>query len=334
MNVSFEIDGGLMDSNSEGTYNESHVGTVDKSADKLILQHANTEHDEGNEKILPISERTRSKHPAVTPTTVSKVVRRYRKFKNNRNMSENNRALLDITVEAAANKEYTKAWTSPDGSKFVCVKDLVQSITHGEISTLTIDAYCEILMIRQSMKEFNETQYSELEGTNYVFPCMLLSATRNPKSTDRSFHPPANIDPYRYLVFPLHSDRNPNKVADHFTLVVFDRLEETWKFYNSLLPRENITDKYFVDAHDMKTAMQATASRYNIDINFDFDIEVVKDCPQQNNGRDCGVHVLYCIKQIFRQQPIDPISASDDLTNMRKEIVETFLEWGNKEYDE
>ncbi|KAL7126126.1 hypothetical protein ABFS83_14G164900 [Erythranthe nasuta] len=298
MNVSFEIDGGIMDSNSEG-----HEGSVDISADTLILLHANTEHAESIEKILPISDRTRSKRPAVTPTTVSKVVRKYKKFKNYRTMSESNRSLLDMTVEVAANKEYTKVWTSPDGRKFVCVKDLVQSITHRELSSL-------------SMKEFNKTQYSELEGTSYVFPCMLLSATRNPKSTDRSFHPPANITAYRYLLFPLHSDRNPNKVADHFTLVVFDRLEESWNFYNSLLPRENITDKYLVDAHDMKTSMQATASRYNIDINFNFDIEVVKDCPQQTNGRDCGVHVLYCIKQIFHQQPIDPSSTSDDLANM------------------
>ncbi|XP_012844492.1 PREDICTED: uncharacterized protein LOC105964531 [Erythranthe guttata] len=137
MNVSFEIDGGLMDSNSEGTYNEGHEGSVDISADKLILPHANTEHAESVEKILPISDRTRSKRPAVTPTIVSKVVRKYKKFKNYRNMSESNRSLLDITVEAAANKEYTKVWTSPDGRKFVCVvKDLVQSITHRELSSL------------------------------------------------------------------------------------------------------------------------------------------------------------------------------------------------------
>lgn len=54
------------------------------------------------------------------------------------------------------------------------------------------------------------------------------------------------------------------------------------------------------------------------------------NAPQQDHGTvDCGIFVMYIIRQYFRQQSIKNQEARKEINkSMRAEIVETLIKWG------
>lgn len=59
-------------------------------------------------------------------------------------------------------------------------------------------------------------------------------------------------------------------------------------------------------------------------------IIVVEDTPQQRGSSvDCGVAVLYVIRQYFHQIPVTRDMGESELPEMRSDIVKTLLNWAN-----
>lgn len=75
---------------------------------------------------------------------------------------------------------------------------------------------------------------------------------------------------------------------------------------------------------------------YNILLPCDQPITVVEDTPQQRgNSVDCGVAVLYVMRQYFDQSPVSKKISEEELPEMRTEIVKSLLNWArNKDYYE
>lgn len=67
---------------------------------------------------------------------------------------------------------------------------------------------------------------------------------------------------------------------------------------------------------------------YNILLPAQQPIIEVYDTPQQKgNTLDCGVAVMYVIRQYFEQVPITKAIGESELPAMRTEIVKTLLNW-------
>lgn len=74
--------------------------------------------------------------------------------------------------------------------------------------------------------------------------------------------------------------------------------------------------------------MERTGRQYGIPIPWDVPIIEDVNAPQQNRTSvDCGVAVLYIIKRYYEQESIIKELAETELTAMRTDIVETFLNW-------
>ncbi|KAG5560023.1 hypothetical protein RHGRI_003340 [Rhododendron griersonianum] len=127
---------------------------------------------------------------------------------------------------------------------------------------------------------------------------------------------------YRYLHFPIHH-------KFHWTLLVHDKNEGTWKHYNSLRPSKG------TDGHcKVATLMKKCICDYLESINSELfqsqkpsgKVESVKDAPQQGVGTfDSGVVVCNNMKQYFQHGSINSILPSKALDNLRVEMVTQFL---------
>ncbi|XP_012835073.1 PREDICTED: uncharacterized protein LOC105955822 [Erythranthe guttata] len=134
---------------------------------------------------------------------------------------------------------------------------------------------------------------------------------------------------HRYLIFPLHSETNPSARYNHWTLLVVDMKSNEWKYYNSSTPRTAATsDVYINDANDMKTYVEETAlvmGLSRIPIGQPLKVEL---SPQQKAGStDCGVIVLYIIREYFLQMPLEVKEAEEGVAEMRKDIVVHLLNY-------
>ncbi|CAL5374688.1 unnamed protein product [Camellia sinensis] len=60
---------------------------------------------------------------------------------------------------------------------------------------------------------------------------------------------------YRFLHFPINTGGNEKSThGNHWTLLVLDKQDNLWRFYNSLRPRrDDAEDKYVKDAKQLIT---------------------------------------------------------------------------------
>ncbi|KAI8543832.1 hypothetical protein RHMOL_Rhmol08G0250000 [Rhododendron molle] len=167
--------------------------------------------------------------------------------------------LLSSEEKAKIKKIWDEVYTSTiiwSGTVVGCtvfVEDIRQLIVDSAISGNVIDAYVEILSTEQgSVADQMQGDCTQVTNkTVYVFTCSFLTMlgckcpVERRKILERMMPQTAS---YRYLMFPIH-------FGYHWTLLVLDNEEGSWKFYNSMMERTG------VDAH-CKAAEQLPRLRY------------------------------------------------------------------------
>lgn len=155
----------------------------------------------------------------------------------------------------------------------------------------------------------------------------------------------------------MHVPTSTTRGADHWTLLMLDNEEGEWRFYNFIRPRNNNMDPYLQDAHYLvissnsnlyipiskaicysnpiqltcrqKKAFAKTMRHYDMLLPCEEPIVEIHNTPQQRNTSvNCGVAILYLIRQHFHQAPISKEAGEQALPNMRAEIISTLLTWG------
>lgn len=141
-----------------------------------------------------------------------------------------------------------------------------------------------------------------------------------------------------------------------------DNEEGEWRYYNSLRPRRGSMDPYMQDAIFMvsissynnsiqnqpycnvpltrtptllqKRAFTKTAAKYELILPVHEPLVPIEDTPQQSKtSSDCGVAVMYIIKQHFQQLPISRKEGESMMSKMRTHIVTKVLEWaGSRDF--
>lgn len=65
-------------------------------------------------------------------------------------------------------------------------------------------------------------------------------------------------DRFRYLIFPiLHKKQAKTRGSDHWTILVLDMSNGDYMYYNSSLPRNNVSDPYRADAIELVRSIDA-----------------------------------------------------------------------------
>lgn len=145
------------------------------------------------------------------------------------------------------------------------------------------------LKIKDVIKDGSNGVFTQ-EGANmtsYTFTSSFMSLIAG-KTPDERIGIFDKIMPktshYRFLLFPIHH-------FFHWTLLVLDNEEGTWKFYNSMRSRKGMIDASFEAARQLKLQINAYYKHKNglLSIQECEDVCQVVDSPQQAPGSlDCG----------------------------------------------
>ncbi|XP_058179445.1 uncharacterized protein LOC131298146 [Rhododendron vialii] len=126
---------------------------------------------------------------------------------------------------------------------------------------------------------------------------------------------------FRYVIFPIY-------MQSHWTVLVQDREEGTWRFYNSFRPRRG-RDCHFEPAKKLKKIVEEYEERNSNGLvsTQDFrEIVSVRSSPQLISGSlDCGVIVIYIMQRVLWDKEIESNLPNDECKKIRAKNLHEFL---------
>ncbi|GMP91290.1 hypothetical protein CsSME_00042052 [Camellia sinensis var. sinensis] len=227
-------------------------------------------------------------------------------------------------------------WTSE--LNIITFEDIGNLIKQKEIANNVIDGYGEIFLADQ----IREKQ----QPTSFFFTSMCLNfinMTENQSFRVSLFdkHIETAWRNYRFLHFPINTGGNEKSThGNHWTLLVLDKQDNLWRFYNSLRPRrDDAEDKYVKDAKQLqdyvenflkacleRDAQSQPSFKLINSQNTSYDFEYVNNAPQQeSDSLDCGLFVCYIMKQYSKHEPIKSKLSTQEIRLMRAELIERFV---------
>ncbi|KAI8031003.1 hypothetical protein LOK49_LG01G03433 [Camellia lanceoleosa] len=217
----------------------------------------------------------------------------------------NNRHAVWKMMTVAEKKKITDAynmdgdsvvmWDGQGHGVAVYFTDMKSLVRQAEIRGNVIDAYAVLLNAEQ--ERINEGV--DAADKSYFFSSICLDMMKNNNVRSRNRYVLDNLRAaklFRYIHFPLCKD-------SHWTLVVYDTEDGSWKHFNSMRPRTGILDVHYMEALSLKNIVsevqRQTIGNESIDTqDYDPLLESVADCPQQRlESLDCAIIVCAVMRQ-------------------------------------
>ncbi|KAI8009779.1 hypothetical protein LOK49_LG06G01153 [Camellia lanceoleosa] len=184
---------------------------------------------------------------------------------------------------------------------FVDVKNLVrQSSIRGNV----IDAYVELLKSDQ-LRMYGD---DDLADKLYFLSSIFLDVVKNKDVRVMEVYVRRNVSvgsEFRYIHFRMCH-------LGHWTLVVYDTEDGSWKHFNPMRQRGDRADMHHNEAKErVSVAMKQSLREFgldehNIEANFCQPLESVTKCPQQKpDSLDCGVLVCAIMRQYVYQGDVE-----------------------------
>ncbi|XP_028103573.1 uncharacterized protein LOC114302705 isoform X1 [Camellia sinensis] len=177
---------------------------------------------------------------------------------------------------------------------YLYLDDIDKIVKCEELSGNAINEYKEILMIEEQPKP--KFSLSSQAGTTYIFTtsCHYLFTTKDEAETNQLLNN-MMLEAFkeRYLIFPIFNEK-------HWTLLVLDTENGSWKFYNSMRPSTE-TDNHLNEANKVRKVIEKYLQHHNPKLiegnKFHEETEIAMNCPQQvDHSLDCGVIVCYLMR--------------------------------------
>ncbi|GMP71710.1 hypothetical protein CsSME_00030009 [Camellia sinensis var. sinensis] len=132
----------------------------------------------------------------------------------------------------------------------------------------------------------------------------------------------------KYLLFQIFNEK-------HWTLLVLDTENGSWKFYNSIRPTIE-TDNHLNKANKVRKVIEKYLQHHNPKLiegnKFHEETEIAMNCPQQVDlSLDYGVIVCYLIREYVYNKDIFPNLTNDQYQQIRADIIDALLT--NKQTD-
>ncbi|KAI8008835.1 hypothetical protein LOK49_LG07G02831 [Camellia lanceoleosa] len=190
-------------------------------------------------------------------------------------------------------------WASGESGVVVYFTD-IKSLVRGEsICGNVIDAYAETLVTEQAHVCADDV----LADKSYFFSSICMSVFNRNNQTMESYVLKnfAASKECRYIHFPICNNA-------HWTLVVYDAEDGSWKHFNPMRQRlAGRSDVHYKEALVLKERVSAVMKRslredgideVSIAETFNHPLEAVEDCPQQKaDSLDCAVIVCAVMRQ-------------------------------------
>ncbi|KAI8008200.1 hypothetical protein LOK49_LG07G02083 [Camellia lanceoleosa] len=142
-----------------------------------------------------------------------------------------NYAVIDIDTVGVPTRKWAVIWTGVENGVSVYFIDIKNLICGDSVRGNVIDTYANILLTEQA----NVSSGDDLIDKSYFFNniCMDVIKSSNAKTMEsyvlKNF---ASSKDYQYIHFPICNQ-------SHWTLVVYDAKDESWKHFNPMRQRSN-----------------------------------------------------------------------------------------------
>ncbi|THG02821.1 hypothetical protein TEA_014142 [Camellia sinensis var. sinensis] len=293
-------------------------------------------------KNLKAKERKEKQHdPEFQYPKVTKVTRASKQAAKQVEQSTKDKKVLDADAYILPQPiNITKSWVFPQTlpiSRLIKdhIKDILQHISN--VSGLEALIWTSELNIITFEDIGNLIKQKEIANNNFI------NMTENQSFRVSLFdkHIETAWRNYRFLHFPINTGGNEKSThGNHWTLLVLDKQDNLWRFYNSLRPRrDDAEDKYVKDAKQLqdyvenflkacleRDAQSQPSFKLINSQNTSYDFEYVNNAPQQeSDSLDCGLFVCYIMKQYSKHEPIKSKLSTQEIRLMRAELIERFV---------
>ncbi|KAI8026107.1 hypothetical protein LOK49_LG02G00499 [Camellia lanceoleosa] len=162
---------------------------------------------------------------------------------------------------------------------------------------------------------------------SYFFSSICLDMMKNNNVRSRNRYVLDNVHAaklFRYLHFPICKD-------SHWTLVVYDNEDGSWKHFNSMRMRSGIVDVHYIEALSLKNIVsevqRQTMGNDSIDTQEYYPpLESVVDYPQQRpESLDCAIIVCVVMRQYVRHVDVSKSLHGGNCSVLRVIMVKTFV---------
>ncbi|KAI8025818.1 hypothetical protein LOK49_LG02G00746 [Camellia lanceoleosa] len=226
-------------------------------------------------------------------------------------------------------------WEDRDAGVVVDFTDVKNIIRQSAVCGNVIDGYVELLK-SEHVKMYGA---DELADKSYFFSSVCLDLVKSEDVRAREKFVRTNVSAAtdcRFIHFPMCHD-------GHWTLVVYDTEEGTWKHYNPMRQRGDRADVHYSVAtlliwflslnfkERVTDVMEQTLREFGLDeqsilANFNSSLEAVTKCPQQKPGTlDCGVLVCAIMRQYVHRADVENSLHGSNCVILRANMVKAFL---------
>ncbi|KAI8020286.1 hypothetical protein LOK49_LG04G03587 [Camellia lanceoleosa] len=208
-------------------------------------------------------------------------------------------------------------WEDRDADVVVDFTDVKNIIRQSVVCGNVIDGYVELLK-SEHVKMYGA---DGLDDKSYFFSSVCLDMIKSEDVRAREKFVRTNVSEVtdcRFIHFPMCHD-------GHWTLVVYDTEEGTWKHYN---PMRRAWDRvmFITDVATSLTLREFGLDEQSIRANFNSTLEAVTKCPQQKPGTlDCGVLVCAIMRQYVHRADVERLLHGSDCIILRANMVKAFV---------
>ncbi|KAI7995628.1 hypothetical protein LOK49_LG11G02882 [Camellia lanceoleosa] len=218
-------------------------------------------------------------------------------------------------------------WEDRDAGVVVDFTDVKNIIRQSAVCGNVIDGYVELLK-SEHVKMYGA---DGLDDKSYFFSSVCLDMIKSEDVRAREKFVRTNVSAAtdcRFIHFPMCHD-------GHWTLVVYDTEESSWKHYNPMRQRGDRADVHYSVANLLKervtVVMEQTLREFGLDeqsirANFNSTLEAVTKCPQQKPGTlVCGVLVCAIMRQYVHRADVERSLHGSNCIILRANMVKAFV---------
>ncbi|KAI7980917.1 hypothetical protein LOK49_Contig92G00013 [Camellia lanceoleosa] len=231
--------------------------------------------------------------------------------------------------------EKTKITNTYDmhGDGAVMWEDVINAVVvyFVDVKNLVIDAYVELLKSDQ-LKMYGD---DDLADKSYFFSSLDMVKNKDVRSIEvyvrRNVSAGSEFRYFHFLMCHL----------GHWTLVVYDTEDGSWKHFNLMRQREDRADIHHNEAVLLKERVSAVMKQslrefgldeHSIEANFRQLLESVTKCPQQKpDSLDCGVLVCAIMRQYVYRGDVEWSLQGSNCSVLRANMIKALINYPIRE---
>ncbi|KAI7997040.1 hypothetical protein LOK49_LG10G01827 [Camellia lanceoleosa] len=206
-------------------------------------------------------------------------------------------------------------WEDREAGVVVDFTDVKNIIRQSAVCGNVIDGYVEFF--GEHVKMYG----CELADKSYFFSSVCLDMVKSEDVRAREKFVRTNVSAAtdcRFIHFSMCHD-------GHWTLVVYDTEEGTWKHYNPMRQRGDRADVHYSVA-TLLTLREFGLDEQSIMANFNSSLEAVTKCLQQKPGTlDCGVLVCAIMRQYVHRADVERSLHGSNCIILHANMVKAFV---------